>query len=93
MDVDIANRPPDKNEDDFNKTKLPQDPVSLYIVSIQDSTEYFHGFYREYDRNFSQKRNLATKYFHMDSTKMMSDVRLFVKATAGPLWSLLLIIN
>ena len=84
MDADIANRPPDKNgrfEDDLNKKKLPQDPVSLYIVSIMDQTEWF---YREYDRNFSQKRNLPTEYFHMDSTKMMSDVHLFVKATAGP---------
>ena len=90
MDADRPASPPDKNGHDLNKKKLPQDPVSLYIVSILDRTEWF---YREYDRNFSQKRNLATKYFHMDSTKMMSDVRLFVKATAGPLWSLLLIIN
>ena len=45
MNADIAGNadrpanPQDKNEHDLNKKKLPQDPVSLYIVSFLDSTQ------------------------------------------------------
>ena len=45
MNADIAGNadrpanPQDKNEHGLNKKKLPQDPVSLYIVSFLDSTQ------------------------------------------------------